>query len=165
MSKIKLNLGCGDQIFPEYINVDLYCDKADIKADVKILPFEDNYADEVYSSHVIEHFDFKESWDVLAEWKRVLKPGGVLVIETPDMLGMCKRFVESDERFRVQLYGGFFACPWIPGQTHKFLYTETQLKWALSQLGFVNIERVVADSHYVTKQTQDIYLKVRANKI
>ena len=67
MSKIKLNLGCGEQILPGYINVDLYCDKADIKADVKKLPFDNDYADEVYSSHVIEHFDFKESWDVLEE--------------------------------------------------------------------------------------------------
>jgi len=164
MSKIKLNLGCGEQILPGYINVDLYCDKADIKADVKKLPFDNDYADEVYSSPVIEHFDFKESWDVLEEWKRVLKPGGVLIIETPDMFGMCKRFVESDEQFRIELYGGFFACPWIPGQTHKFLYTETQLKWALDQLGFTNIERVVADSHYVLKETQDIFLKVIANK-
>ena len=140
-NQIKLNLGCGDIIIPDYINVDLYNVNADAMCDVKHLLFTDNFADLIYASHIIEHFDFHEAFKVLEEWKRVLKPNGQLIIETPDFLASCKKFVESDEQGRVNLYGHFFAKPWESGQTHKFLYTETQLRWTLEQLGFRNVIR------------------------
>ena len=46
------------------------------------LPFEEKSFDLVTSWHVIEHVsDVRKT---LAEWQRVLKPGGILVMETPD---------------------------------------------------------------------------------
>lgn len=136
---IKLNLACGDLIFPGYINVDLYSEKADVKADVKQLPFPDDYADEILAMHIIEHFDFHEGFVVLQEWKRVLKPNGKLVIECPDLLALCKLFIEADEPTRVSMYPQFFGRPWVPGHAHKFLYSPSQLTWTLEQSGFRNI--------------------------
>lgn len=81
-NKIKLNLGCGNIILPGFTNCDLYDEKADIKCDVKDLPFEDNSVDEIVASHIIEHFDFREAQDVLKEWQRVLKRGGKLWIQS-----------------------------------------------------------------------------------
>lgn len=144
MPEIKLNLGCGDMILEGFINCDLYNTKAEVKCDVSKLPYEDNYADVIYASHIIEHFDFYEAFKVLAEWKRVLKVGGRLVIETPDLLESCRKFVNADEQGRLALYGHFFARPWVDGQVHKFLYTEVQLGWTLGQLGFKDIKRVPA---------------------
>ena len=46
------------------------------------LPFKDNTLDFVYSSHLLE--DFLDWDDILAEWLRVLKPGGHLIILVPD---------------------------------------------------------------------------------
>ncbi|MEL7499574.1 MAG: class I SAM-dependent methyltransferase [Planctomycetota bacterium] len=46
------------------------------------LPFEDNSFDVVTSWHVIEHVEDVKA--TLAEWYRVVKPGGILVLETPD---------------------------------------------------------------------------------
>lgn len=138
---VQLNLGCGDMILPDYINCDLYNDNADIKCDVKILPFKDNSVDKILALHIIEHFDFKEAFDVLKEWNRVLKKNGILMIEIPDFLNCCKEFVNGDEDYRIKLYGNFFAHPWIPGQIHKFLYTENQLRWTLEQCNFYNIVR------------------------
>ena len=57
---MKLNLGCGDQIMEGYINCDLYDEKAEVKCNVKQLPFEDNSAENIYASHIIEHFDYYE---------------------------------------------------------------------------------------------------------
>lgn len=144
----RLNIGCGDNILPVeegWINIDMYNDKADVKADMgKLSMFEDNSVDEIYASHIIEHADFREAFDVLREWKRVLKPKGILRIETPDMLKSCKAFVQSDEQGRINLYSHFFSEPWVPGQLHKFLYTETQLRWTLGELGFKNIRTIPA---------------------
>jgi SAM-dependent methyltransferase len=50
--------------------------------DAKNLPFKDHTLDFLYSSHLLEDF---LDWDpVLAEWARVLKPGGFIIILVPD---------------------------------------------------------------------------------
>ena len=158
---MKLNLGCGGLAVPGFIGVDLYDDRAEVKMDIKALTYEDNSVDEIFSSHVIEHFDFWEAIKVLKEWHRVLKPGGILDIETPDMLGSCKRFINSDEVGRLNLYGHFFSTPWLPGQCHKFLYTELQLCWSLQFSGFVNMKRVVASRNV---GQEDLNLKMICQK-
>ncbi|MFA6971367.1 MAG: methyltransferase domain-containing protein [Gallionella sp.] len=159
---MKLNLGCGDMLLGGFTNIDLYNPKADVRCDVKSLPFEDESVELIYSSHVIEHFHFFEIWDVLLEWKRVLKKGGILEIETPDLLASCKRFVEASEQERIGLlYAHFFSCPWEDGQWHKFLFTESQLRWTLDKLGFKNIERRPA-LRYIGRE--NICLKMVAQK-
>ena len=45
------------------------------------LPFDDDTFDLVTNWHVIEHIP--NVLEVMAEWRRVLKPGGVLMLETP----------------------------------------------------------------------------------
>ncbi len=46
------------------------------------LPFRDGVLDFVYSSHLLEDF---ADWDpILAEWWRVIKPGGYLLLLLPD---------------------------------------------------------------------------------
>ena len=52
------------------------------KIDGTALPFADNTFDLVTNWHVIEHVaDVRKT---LAEWQRVLKPDGVMILETPD---------------------------------------------------------------------------------
>jgi len=163
---IKLNLGCGDEILNGYFNCDLYGDKADMIFDSANIPFSDNSVNEVRAYHLIEHFDFMKGPKVLKEWYRVLKPGGKLVLETPDLLNTCDQFVKSTEDERILLYGHFFAWPWIPGQAHFFLYTETQMVWTLEQIGFKEIKRVTPDSMYAqaNPQWESLYLKMEAIK-
>jgi len=146
---VKLNLGCGDEIITGYINVDLYNNKADMKFDCAKLPVADNSVDEIRAYHVLEHFDFNQTWNVLREWNRALKPGGKLRLETPDFLESCKLFaMTNNEAIRIRLYGHFFAFPWEDGNTHKFLFTEQQLRWQLKETGFQVITRKHPDSTY-----------------
>jgi predicted SAM-dependent methyltransferase len=162
MKDIKLNLGCRDILIDGFLNVDLYPpegyeDKI-IKMDIRKLDFPDNSVDEIYALHLIEHFNFREAVEVLKEWKRVLKPGGRLYIETPDLYATCKRFVESDYNGQVRLYGQLFAKPWVPGDAHYFLYTETQLWGTLVEwLGFVNFKRLPA-KRYIEPELEAINL-------
>ena len=55
----------------------------------KPLPFEDNTFDLVYASHVLEHIPWYKVEEVVKEWVRILKPGGVLEVWVPDGLKIC----------------------------------------------------------------------------
>src|SRR6266481_2015573 len=55
------------------------------------LPFKENTFSAIYASHVLEHLYLVESQRLLAECKRVLKPGGVIRLVVPDL-----RFMVTD---------------------------------------------------------------------
>jgi SAM-dependent methyltransferase len=79
------NLGCGKKKWDGWINVDLYSDVSDLKCDLRKLEIETDTADAVAAIHVLEHFHVWEAPDLIAEWKRVLKPGGKMILELPCM--------------------------------------------------------------------------------
>jgi predicted SAM-dependent methyltransferase len=146
---MKLNIGCGSFLLDGFVNCDLYNPAAEIQCDAKSLPFDDNSIEEIYSYHLIEHFDFHDAFNVVGEWYRVLQDGGLLHIQTPDLLGSCKKFIEIQDDYDsvMKFYSHFFAYPWIPGQTHKFMYIESQLRYLFENCGFKDIKRIVADRY------------------
>jgi hypothetical protein len=88
---IRLNIGGGDVAMPGegWINIDR-------REGWEALPlrrsherggstFADNSVDEIYASHVIEHFGNADAEKALREWVRVLKPGGTLKVATVDL--------------------------------------------------------------------------------
>lgn len=77
-----IDIGCGDnKILPEAIGVDIADAANEVTADARQLPFEDESMDYVFSSHCLE--DFEDTGGVLAEWMRVLRPSGNLVLYLP----------------------------------------------------------------------------------
>lgn len=52
-----------------------------VQCDMKKLPFPDNSFDAIYSYHVISHCDSKGIVEILAEIRRVLKPGGEIYFD------------------------------------------------------------------------------------
>lgn len=155
---MKLNLGCGELLLDDYLNVDKYDKHAQLLCDVKKLPFKSESIEGIYSSHLIEHFDFQEGYGLAEEWFRVLKKGGRLAVETPDFVASCQALVEAPEYERYKLYPQFFARPWVEGQTHKFLYTEAQLCGMLGTIGFSNFIRVVA-RRYIDKENINLRIE------
>ena len=58
---------------------------ADMQCDLRKLEIDNDSADAVAAIHVLEHFHVFEAADLLTEWRRVLKPGGKMIIEVPCM--------------------------------------------------------------------------------
>lgn len=84
--KVYLNLGCGSRTSPEFINIDaLPFGQTHLVSDIQNLSmFPDNSVDMIYASHVVEHIPRNRLLGTLKEWRRKLKPRGVLRISVPD---------------------------------------------------------------------------------
>ena len=106
---MKLHLGCGKRNFPGWEHIDAGNFEHVTSHDVTKLPYPDNSVDIIYASHLIAYFDRTEIKNVLREWKRVLKPGGVLRVATPDFKAMAKLYVKNKsctlDSFLGPLYG------------------------------------------------------------
>lgn len=163
---IRLNLGCGDKILPGYINVDVAPSrkgyKPDIQCDLRQLHCPDHYADEVMAIHVIEHFYYWEAEPLLREWLRVLKPGGKLILECPNLISACTEFLKSPDTAALPDINGkqtmwvFYGDPiWQdPLMCHRWAYTPASLGRLLMQTGFVNVRQEPAQ--FKMKEPRDM---------
>lgn len=132
---IRLNVGAGGQVLDGWLSVDLAGDP-DIRADVRALPLPDNYADEIQAIHVFEHLHRWDALDTLIEWHRVLKPGGRLAIEVPDLLKCCSNILGGMPE-RAGIFG-LFGDPQHhePLMLHKWCYTRKELATLMRDAGF-----------------------------
>lgn len=106
---IKLNLGAGGVDYPGYLSVDLYDKRAHIKMDITKLDFYENSVSEILASHVFEHLNPYHSTTILSDWLKVLKPGGKLIMEMPDIEKLCEKFLKSDTGGRYGVLNAIYG--------------------------------------------------------
>lgn len=142
MNNIKLNVGCGGLHKKGYLNVDAYDDTvADKIMSADDLELDDNTVDEILLSQVIEHLGSVQSRYAISECFRVLRPGGKLIIETPDIKTAFKRYLKGNREVRKNI------LPWVygvdmPGMLHRFCFPDDLLEEILSNCGFIEIKKV-----------------------
>jgi SAM-dependent methyltransferase len=73
-----------DIMEPDQIEETMVYHKLDLNRDR--LPYDDNFFDAILFTHVIEHL--QSPWQLSGEIQRVLKPGGVIYVETPNWTSM-----------------------------------------------------------------------------
>lgn len=90
-----LNIGCGANYHPDWINLDVAPSSAVVlPVDIsKGLPFHSNFAIACYSSHVLEHLDKAGAVNLITECFRVLKPGGVIRLAVPDLEVLARQYI------------------------------------------------------------------------
>lgn len=134
--RVKVNLGCGIYKKAGYVNVDKYV-PADLNMDMLNLEFPDNSIDEVYSSQTLEHFSKYEVPKVLSEIYRVLKVGGILDIEVPNLEYCVKKWLEASEEDRWKFpLDTIFGLEDHEGEFHKTGFTKDRLEYLLNEAGF-----------------------------
>jgi len=108
---MRLNIGCGHRVKDGYFNIDaVHSPKAprapellyhfQFDADGRLIepvPLDDGVADEIQAIHVFEHFYRWTCKAAVTEFHRLLKPGGLLILELPDLIKCCKNIVEGRE--------------------------------------------------------------------
>jgi len=83
MNLTKLNLGCGNNNLPGWVNLDISAlPGVDIVCDIEKLPlpFADEQFDEVLCQDILEHVEYIP---VLRDIHRIIKKGGALTIRVP----------------------------------------------------------------------------------
>lgn len=140
---MKLHLGCGWRDFGlDWIHIDGgHYDHLQYK-DITKLPFENSSADIIYASHVFEYFDRVEGLEVLKEWHRVLKPGGVLRLAVPDFEAMVKLYVSGQCKLS-NIIGPLYGKMPMGDVTiyHKTTYDFLELESTLESLMFKRVSR------------------------
>lgn len=151
--QVILDLGAGTANYfikegnPIRVDLDESC-KPDVIADARFLPFNDEFADMVVSSHLLEHFSFKETLSVLREWERVLKVGGKLQIIVPNLKWASRNIVNEVQDGNVAERSMFMYYSAQKGDLreaytdyHKAGFTPDSLRGVLSRVeGLGDIE-------------------------
>lgn len=146
---MKLNIGCGQAHVKGYVNCDVQAGKRtpDLICDARSVPLDDGVASEVMALHLIEHFYLWEAPAVLGEWRRLLKPGGLLVLELPNLEAACRNLLAGtpDSQSMWPLYGDPSHCD--PYMMHKHGYTPKTIRQLLIDVGFVMVELSAPKTH------------------
>lgn len=158
---IRLNIGAGDdrREGDGWLNVDLRPDVADVVAAADELGlWGDGSVAEIQALDILEHFWRDDVACVLAEWHRVLQPGGLLVVRVPNLHMLAVQLTTSvhvsednpssdigrlaDDRIAntiENIYGGHRWGPThAPGSwdTHHWGYTPKTFEELLAANGF-----------------------------
>ncbi|MBW1294275.1 class I SAM-dependent methyltransferase [Aquimarina litoralis] len=92
----------------EYTTTDLNSPLADVKADICNLPFASNEYDVIFCNHVLEHIP--DDTKAMQELLRVLKPGGMAILQIPQDLSRDETFEDdtiTDPKERAKIFGQY----------------------------------------------------------
>lgn len=140
---LKLHLGCGAVHIPDFTHIDVKAfDHIDHIGPVDDLSaFKTGSVDLIYASHVLEHFGRHAYRAVLAEWCRVLKPGGVLRLSVPDFEANVRVYLEqapSPGRI-MSIMGALVGGQRDDFDQHKMVFDRRLLEHALFEIGFSHV--------------------------
>jgi hypothetical protein len=139
---IKYNLGCGQLLFPGYINVDKYPyeeknKKVDILCDLMEFSIKEASADELLMVHVIEHFLYDDAITLIKRCHGWLRSGGELIIESPDMIKCFNSFKKNHFALSNHIFGDLNEVrKGKPEYYHKWGWTGEFLSETLKSLGY-----------------------------
>lgn len=135
----RINVGCGYDHKPGFLNVDISPDcKPDLLLqdnDFSSLP--KRHFNELVAVDVLEHIPRAQTMSALLEWADLLKVGGKMTLETSSILGVAKMLMALP-RFEHQ-YGWticLFGNQVHPGDFHYTGFTETTLRTYILSAGF-----------------------------
>ena len=155
----KLNLGCGPNPIPGWLNTEVEPRDGSVAFLDAAAPFPLPSAsfDFVFAEHMIEHIPRADGLAMLRECARVLKPGGVIRIATPDLRRLAgllarpegaaereyvreatDRFLPHSRRYRP----GLVVNNFFTGFGHAFIYDAETLRDALEDVGFEHCRAV-----------------------
>jgi SAM-dependent methyltransferase len=148
----RLEIGGGPHAQRGYLHVDLDRGAHHLEwiAPAWELPLPDAWASEILAIHILEHVPPARLVPTLAEWRRVLQPGGRLQVHVPNgpalMDALMKRAVPEKWPLMGSLLGMYCGPEDRDPRAlehrsdHQVIFDSELLRWALDAAGFTEIE-------------------------
>ena len=156
LTTLKLHLGSGGSYLRGWVNIDNFeyenndtsrtDSKYDVKMDIRDLDVEDESVDEIMLIHVMEHFVRWESINLIKQFHRKLKPGGLLIIEMPDLDKCIEWYLKGKAAPHINTPLGsinmgktqFYGNQWdgLDYETHRYVWTLSEFINVLQAEGF-----------------------------
>ena len=174
---IRLNLGCGDDVKKEYINIDAVKNKENIiHLDINNLKsrFKNSTIHEIYAKDVLEHVGLLTAKKWISDWSNLLIIGGTLTIQTTclDLIieAYKKNFI-NEEKLNYLLFAGVYwenSKPyWDNEKTthydwHKVCFSKKLLFDELKKNNF----SIVAEKYdQISKNSNGLNMTIKAKKV
>ena len=147
--KVKINLGSGHWKLEGWVNVDIDLEsKPDVAANLSAdLPFASGVAHLMHTEDFIDQLELEHAVEFLHECHRILIPGGVLRVLTPDMQKLAHLYLNDPAQLKT-IWKTFVGVPLAletAGEIfnlgmrfagHTFLYDELTFKALAARCGF-----------------------------
>lgn len=142
-----LHAGSGAHYLPGWINADRELQvPLDLAADfARGIPLRSGSLEYIHSEDFLEHVGAEEGRQFLRECHRVLQPGGVMRLLTPDLDAIVRRVYLDREARHLRWCGVYLGAPTAcealnmhlrMNGDHRFLYDEEHLTSLLREIGF-----------------------------
>lgn len=169
---MRIHVGCGKRVLDGWTNVDIQRAKdaprdPEILSDVRSIPLPSACADELMAIHLFEHFVRWECEAVVAEWRRLLKPGGLLVLELPDLVKCARNLLElvakGGQPVQQMAMWGIYGDDTLKDHymTHRWGWWPASLREFLQTNGFTDIREEKTQWHPKGKAHRDMRITAR----
>jgi len=153
----KLHIGCGSHVLGGWLNCDLtpLSDQIFTLDASKKFPFADNVFDFIFTEHMIEHIPYEAGLFMMKECLRVLKPGGVMRVSTPDLKFLFDIYTNPGKelhrdyiRWSIEMFSpeaislnpAFVLNKFVRDWGHSFIYDKKTLEETMLHAGFARVE-------------------------
>ncbi len=140
--QIRLHIGCGQRYIPFFtyhIDIRAFSHVDYVTSADKLDMFEDNSVDLIYACHLLDHFGRNEVGDVLQEWHRVLRCGGILRLAVSDFEKLVEVYLKTKDL--KSLLGLLIGRQDYLGNAHGVVFDYSYLSEVLTNACFKNIHR------------------------
>lgn len=153
---LRLEIGSGLYPSPNYVHLDAsrWLPHVDLLARETRIPLPDKSVDHLLAIHVLEHIHPRNVPGTLADWFRVLKPGGSLRAHVPNVEGLVESYMHAPIGAKWALGSAVFGCYVSPRHAdpsdiptradHQAMYDVSMLCHLLLSAGFVEFADVTA---------------------
>lgn len=111
------------------------------------LPLEDGCAEELHSYHFLEHVRAWEGPALVQEWARLLREGGRLILELPNIESAARNLLAgmNDQMVMWPFYGD--PSHMDDFMTHRWGYTPETVRSLLEANGFTKVKVLAPQTH------------------
>ncbi len=156
-----LHLGSQGRILEGFDNLDIMpSNEKEIQSDIKNLNYADCSVDLIYAENILQVFPHRLTRYILAEWVRVLKIGGVIILYIPNLKSIISNYLQNrltNSEINKLLFG-------LQSTEYDYLYNAFDLESIANHLKAVGLEIVELKSEKINSDKYET-IYVRAIKL